>query len=117
MNADALDLLYLDMPSVPDGSVEEAHFFGAGVYVRRSVVPKGQAIRMHVHEYDHLSVVCSGRGRLMTDEKIRAVQAGDVIEVAAGRRHAYLADEDTIWLCIHPVDEEEAQRLYGKNLP
>lgn len=112
MNA-ILDALYSDMPATPDGSVQVEHFFGAGVYVRKSIVPAGKCVRMHVHNYDHIAIVGSGEGRLMVEnEPVRAVKSGKVIEVKAGRKHAYLADTDTIWLCVHGTNEEEARRLY-----
>lgn len=113
MNTSALNLIYTDMPDRPDDSVKVSHFWGAGHYVRASTVQKGQCIRMHVHSYAHQAMVCVGGGRLMTEEAITPMKAGDKIEVPAGKRHAFLADADTIWLCIHPEDAEEAVKLYG----
>lgn len=107
-----LDAIYHGMPPKPDGTVEAAHFFGAGVYVRRQSIKAGQTIRMHVHTYDHITVVM-GFGRMLTDDEDIAVIPGQVIEVKAGKRHAFEASTDTLWFCIHPSDEEEARRLYA----
>lgn len=109
-----LDTIYEGMPPRPDGTeVDIGHFWGSGVYVRRSRVPTGGVVRMHVHAYDHLSIVGAGRGILITDDGPKRVDAGDVIEVKAGKRHAFVAEADTIWLCVHSTLEGEAKDLYG----
>lgn len=112
----AMDAMYGAETAPGQTEREVQHFFAAGVYVRRSVVPKGAIVRMHVHSYDHLSVVCTGKGELATDEGTRSVHAGEVIEVKAGLRHCYRAVEDTVWLCVHGTTEEEAKKLYGGSL-
>lgn len=113
-----LDKIYEGMPEKPDGTESGlSHHFGAGVYARRSVVQKGGVVRMHIHGYDHLTIVASGRGTLVTDDGARPVSAGDIIEVKAGKRHAYEADEETVWFCIHGTNEDEARKLYGGKSP
>lgn len=113
-NASKLDQLYQGMPDKPDateGGV--SHYWGAGVYCRRAFVPKHEVVRVHVHEYDHLAIIGSGSGRLMKENEIIEVSAGDVIQIKKGERHAYLATVDTIWLCVHTTSEAEAIKLYG----
>lgn len=112
----SLDLLYKDMPAEPDGTEEDlAHFFGTAVYARRVTVRKDEIARFHVHNsYAHLAIVAVGRGRLMRDTEIIQVKAGDCVEIKAGERHAFQADEDLIFFCVHG-DVEEARKLYGGN--
>lgn len=109
----ALDLIYRQMPAKPDDSVQVQHFFGLGHYMRISEIPKGAGVALHVHDYDHHSIVAVGRGRLVTEDRVREIAPGERIEVKAGERHAFIADEDTIWLCVHPTTEAEARALYG----
>ncbi len=110
----SLDILYVGMPARPDDRMAVVHFFNDDTYIRREIVNKHSAVRMHVHTYDHFSIVCSGHGRLLTDDGFKEVKAGDVIEVKAGKRHAYYADSDTIWLCVHSTSAAEAHELYKK---
>lgn len=115
MNSAVLDALYSGMPKRPDDSVVVEHFFGSDVYVRKSFVPRGQVVRMHVHPYDHLAIIGAGCGRLMmADEPVRTVKNGDVIEINRGMKHAYIADADTIFLCVHGLSEAEARALYAR---
>lgn len=115
-NSDALDLMYAQMPEKPDDSVQVQHFFGLGHYVRVSEIPKGRGICMHVHEYDHRTILACGGGRLITEDGVRTLHAGESLMVLAGQRHAFIAEEDTIWMCVHPTTEPEARALYGVRL-
>ena len=110
-----MDKLFAAPDVGPDGSeVGLSHHFGAGTYVRRLCVPRGKVMRMHTHTYDHLSILGAGRGVLITDAGVKPMASGDILEVKAGVRHAFQAEEDSIWLCVHGVDEAEAKVLYGK---
>lgn len=109
---ETLDLLYQGMPDRPVDDDDVRHFFGAGMYVRMSFVKSGESIRMHVHGYDHLTIAF-GWGDLVSDDGTVEIKPGAVIEVKAGKRHAYTAKTDTIWYCIHPTTEDEAKKLYG----
>lgn len=113
-NRKLLDAIYADgntTESPPDMKV--SHHFGAGTYVRSSFVPKGRAIKLHVHPYEHLAIVGMGGGKFIREEETVYVKPGDVLTAKAGERHAYVAEEDTIWLCVHGTTEEEAKKLYG----
>lgn len=111
--SEGLAELYKSMPSEPDGSeLDLAHFFGAGVYARRITITKGRIARFHVHTYDHLTIIATGRGRLLKQDGVTVVKAGECIEVKAGLKHAFQADEDTTIFCVHG-DEPEAVALYG----
>jgi quercetin dioxygenase-like cupin family protein len=98
----ALDELYkapIDAPG--DAGENISHFFGAGVYARRGRIRKGNVVRFHVHNHDHLSIVAVGSGTLLKENGPVKVNAGDCIEVKAGERHAFEADEDLVFFCIH----------------
>lgn len=116
VHSHALDLIYAQMPDKPDDSVDVQHFFAAGHYARLSEIPKGRGICMHVHSYDHRTIVAAGSGWLITEDHKRMVRAGESIMVRAGERHAFIAEEDTLWMCIHATTEPEARALYGVRL-
>jgi quercetin dioxygenase-like cupin family protein len=106
MNADntaALDKIYDSLAPV----MEPTFHFGAGHCLKIMTVPKDSAVRIHVHDYDHWSHVIVGGGRLMTDDEITHVRAGGLIFVKAGKRHAFYADADTVWVCVHKEGENE----------
>ena len=112
-NRETLDLLYGPNAVMDPRGVNETvqHFFGAGHYMRISTLKANEVVRMHVHSYDHLSILAVGRGRLMTDEETRDMAAGDHLVVHAGARHAFLALEPSVWLCIH---REALAQVEGK---
>jgi quercetin dioxygenase-like cupin family protein len=111
-NTETLDKLYHGMPitaaELAKDGPEPTFHFGAGHVLRIHNVLKGGAVRMHVHPYDHWSHIIVGGGRLMTDDAIAHVRAGGLIFVKAGKRHAFYADMDTVWVCVHRESEAEA---------
>ena len=117
MNVEAaalLESLYKMEPKV-EVIDDVAHFFAGGLYIRRSIIQPGGIVKMHVHEYDHLSIAL-GVGVFVTEDGAINVMPGDCLEVKAGKRHSFVAKTTTIWFCIHPTSEAEAQELYGKEL-
>lgn len=111
--AQMLDMLY-KMPAKAEQGIlgEVAHFFTDGLYVRRSVVQPGGLVKMHVHNYDHVTIAF-GVGDMLTEDGNVKVMPGDVLHIKAGKKHSYLAKTMTIWFCIHPTAEAEARELYA----
>lgn len=87
------------------------HFFCGNVYAKRMSLPKGAVVSMHVHKYDHLSIVAKGRVRVLTDEGEQEYGAGDCLQVKAGVRHGIVGLEDSIWFCINSDVEPEEVRV------
>lgn len=109
--SEILDHLY-KLP-VQAGRIDSvSHFFADGMYVRRSIVPQGEVVKMHVHGYDHITIAF-GVGTLITDDGAIEVAPGDVLQIKAGKRHSFIAKTMTIWFCVHPTSEEEARELYA----
>lgn len=117
MSAEAIELLEKLYTMEPQSEIIGgiSHFFAGGLYIRRSLIEPGGVVKMHVHSYDHLSI-CMGVGMFITEEGAQEVGPGFVMETKAGKRHSFIAKTPTIWFCIHPTSEAEAQELYGKEL-
>lgn len=64
-------------------------------------LPKDAAVAIHVHDFDHLSILAKGRVVIFTDEKRTEHEAGDWIEMKSGARHGIVALEDAVWFCIN----------------
>ena len=93
---------------VPVGHFEHdpqiQHHFGAGVYARQAILLKNHTAKKHIHEYDHLSILGSGRVMVVTDEQVKEFTAPACILIKAGKEHAIVALEDSIWFCIHAIE-------------
>jgi quercetin dioxygenase-like cupin family protein len=72
-----------------------------GVIVREEKLEAGQEVQKHVHDYDHLSYLATGRALVEIDGVLGIVQGPAPLEVKAGKTHRIQAITDITWLCIH----------------
>jgi len=80
------------------------NFKGAGVEVKMTPLQAGMEVIQHKHEYDHLSVLISGKVRVSTDEATYWLDATIIphsLVIKAGRYHTVYAITDAVWLCVH----------------
>ena len=87
------------------------HYFSSGVYARQMTLPAGHFAVTHAHEYDHMSILASGRAAVETDGETVEYQAPACIEIKADVHHKILALEDVVWFCIHATDETDESKI------
>lgn len=98
------------MPNLPLGAFaafiqpDVAHHFGGGVYAKETIVPAGQFLVQHKHDYDHLSILASGRVEVVVDGTRREVQGPACLTIEGGKYHGVRALTDAVWYCIHATD-------------
>ena len=80
------------------------HHFGGGVYAKETHIPAGYLAVQHVHKFDHLSVLASGKVELTVDGQTTAHEAPACLTIAAGKIHSVLALTDVVWYCVHATD-------------
>lgn len=88
-----------------------SHHFSDGVYARQMMLPKDHFAVTHAHEYDHLSILASGRVTVEIDGNAKEFAAPACINIAAGKHHRIVALEDSVWFCIHATDETDPGKL------
>jgi len=77
------------------------HFSTGGVYAREQTLQAGQEVEKHVHDYDHLSYLATGRALVEVDGEMLVFDAPCMLEIEAGKKHRIQALTDITWLCIH----------------
>ncbi len=62
----------------------------------------GEAHEVHSHDHSEIFIVYRGHGTMICDERKTPVKAGDVILVAPGEKHGFIADErdPLAYVCI-----------------
>jgi len=88
-----------------------SHHFSDGVYARQMMLPKDHFAVTHAHEYNHLSILASGRVTVEIDGNAEEFAAPACINIAAGKHHRIVALEDSVWFCIHATDETDPDKL------
>lgn len=87
------------------------HHFSSGVYAKQMHLPKGYMAISHQHNYDHLSVLASGKVIVKTDDSEQEYTAPVAITIAKHKNHAITAIEDAVWFCIHATDETDSDKV------
>jgi len=88
------------------------HHFGSGVYARQSTLKAGSIVNKHSHTYNHLSILASGKVKLISDKGDAKILTGPCcIEVPANTQHAVEILEDAIWFCIHATEFADVDDL------
>ena len=87
------------------------HHFSDGVYARQMALPKDHFAVTHAHEYDHLSILASGRVIVEIDGNSEEFAAPACINISAGKHHRIVALEDSVWFCVHATDETDVDKL------
>ena len=77
------------------------------LFVKPLVLLAGEAVVQHVHEYDHVTLVAAGTVRAWIEDQDQGeVTAPQVVRVAAGARHKFLAVTPVVLYCIHNLRGE-----------
>jgi quercetin dioxygenase-like cupin family protein len=88
------------------------HHFGGGVYAKETLIPAGVKLLQHVHEFDHLSILASGRVHVRIDGGEPVGYEGPAcITIAAGRAHEVEAVTPATWFCIHATKETDPAKV------
>lgn len=102
---------------IPVGTIDYdlgiVHHFGAGVYARQAILLKDHVVKKHIHEYDHLSILGSGKVVVSTEDGDRIFNAPACILIEAKKEHAIVALEDSIWFCIHATEYADVDDIDG----
>ena len=106
-NAEQFDLIMQHVQMASDGPPCDTPHFCGGVYAKEFHLNAGQVIVSHQHNYDHMSILASGKVIVKTREDEKTYTAPAVVNIKAGVHHAVYAVTDMVWFCIHKVDEAE----------
>jgi quercetin dioxygenase-like cupin family protein len=88
-----------------------AHYFSDGVYAKQMSLEKGHVARSHKHNYDHLSVLASGKVEIVCNGVKNASEAPSCIDIKAGIEHEIIAHEDSVFFCIHATNETDINKV------
>lgn len=91
---------------------EIKHHFADGLYAKEAVLPSGMWVQKHTHTFTHFSILAKGKVAVTVDDgEPEIYDAPACIEIKAGHSHDVLAIEDSVWFCVHAVDETEETKI------
>lgn len=106
LEAELLKLPQVDMP------VE--HEFCSGLYARTMHIPAGTVLTGAVHRHACFFVLRSGVLAVTTDNGVKTLHAGEMLNSPAGTKRAGVAMADCVVTTFHanPTDEQDPQALW-----
>ena len=85
-----------------------------GLYFRAILLPnKGDIVPQHIHNYDHVSLIASGKVRLTVEGRPEGdFEAFRAIVIKANKLHVFEALENNTRLaCVHQLNGEQYSLL------
>ena len=107
-----IDLLQAEMVKMPQADLQTEHYFSeSGMYCRKVFRPAGTLIVGKVHKQHHLFLCAMGEIIAWTENGMKRLQAGDVVESRPGTKRVTLAVTDAIGVTVHRTDKTDLDEI------
>ena len=111
VSREQIDRLQSEMVKMPQAELLTEHFFSPGMYCRRVYRPAGTLIVGKVHKEPHFFLCAKGEIIAWTENGMKKLQAGDVVESKPGTKRVTLATMDSIGITIHKTDKTDLDEI------
>ena len=108
---DQIDRLQNAMSAMPQAELVTEHQFSPGMYMRKLYRPAGTLIVGKVHKEPHFFLCAKGEIIAWSENGMKKLQAGDVIESKPGTKRVTLAVTDAIGITIHRTDKTDLDEI------
>jgi hypothetical protein len=110
-NKEAIIRLQSEMVKMPQVELKTDHYFSNGMYCRKVFRPAGTIIVGKVHKADHIFLCALGEIMVSTENGMKKLCAGDIIESKLGTKRVTLALTDAIGITIHKTDKTDLDEI------
>lgn len=87
-------------------------FVYGNIWCRKMTLKAGQSKMPHVHEFDHIHLVVSGKVRVFLNDKLHGEYvSGDLIKVPAKQQHKVYAVEDSVACCLQAFRDKDLDEV------
>ena len=107
-----IERLQAEMVQMPQADLQTEHYFSeSGMYCRKVFRPAGTLIVGKVHKQHHLFLCAMGEIIAWTENGMKRLQAGDVVESKPGTKRVTLAVTDAIGVTVHRTDKTNLNEI------
>lgn len=106
-----IEKLQAEMIKLPQAELETEHYFSGGMYCRKLIRPAGTLIVGKVHKKDHFFMCAKGEIVAWTENGMKKLCPGDIIESKAGTKRVTLALSDAIGITFHKTDKTDLDEI------
>ena len=111
VSREQIERLQAEMVEMPQAELVTEHFFSPGMYLRRVYRQAGTLIVGKVHKHPHFFLCAKGEIIAWTENGMKRLKAGDVVECLPGTKRVTLAVEDSIGVTIHKTDKTDIAEI------
>jgi quercetin dioxygenase-like cupin family protein len=111
VSREQVERLQKQMAVMPQAELVTEHQFSVGMYMRKLYRPAGTLIVGKVHKEPHFFLCAKGEIIAWTENGMKRLQAGDVVESKAGTKRVTLAVTDAIGITIHRTDKTDLDEI------
>jgi len=107
-----IEQLQAEMVKMPQADLQTEHYFSeSGMYCRKVFRPAGTLIVGKVHKHHHLFLCAMGEIIAWTENGMKRLKAGDVVESKPGTKRVTLAVTDAIGMTVHRTDKTDLDEI------
>ena len=107
-----IERLQAEMVKMPQADLQTEHYFSeSGMYCRKVFRPAGTLIVGKVHKQHHLFLCAMGEIIAWTENGMKRLQAGDVVESKPGTKRVTLAVTDAIGVTVHRTNKTNLNEI------
>jgi quercetin dioxygenase-like cupin family protein len=111
VSREQVERLQAQMAAMPQAELVTEHQFSPGMYMRKLYRPAGTLIVGKVHKEPHFFLCAKGEIIAWTENGMKRLQAGDVVESKPGTKRVTLAVTDAIGITIHRTDKTDLDEI------
>jgi hypothetical protein len=106
-----IEKLQSEMIKMPQIELETEHYFSGGMYCRKLIRPAGTLIVGKVHKKDHFFLCAKGEIIAWSENGMKKLLAGDIIESKSGTKRVTYAVSDAIGITFHKTDNTDLEKI------
>ena len=106
-----IEKLQSEMVKMPQVELETEHYFSGGMYCRKLTRPAGTLIVGKVHKQAHFFFCAKGEIVSWSENGMKKLCAGDIIESKPGTKRVTLALSDAIGITFHKTDKTDLDEI------
>lgn len=106
-----IEKLQSEMVKMPQVELETEHYFSGGMYCRKLTRPAGTLIVGKVHKQAHFFLCAKGEIVSWSENGMKKLCAGDIIESKPGTKRVTLALSDAIGITFHKTDKTDLDEI------
>ena len=106
-----INRLQREMSTMEQAELKTEHYFSEGMYCRKVFRPAGTLIVGKVHKKDHFFMCVAGEIIAWTENGMKNLYAGDIIESKQGTKRVTYAMTDAIGITVHKTDKIDLDEI------